>query len=326
MFGRLFGGKPAPAYDPCEGHRLCDDGLTALQSEDWARLSDLYSQQRASDRFHWIQGIGQSLSLDFEDKSPPDDPVIHCILGGVWTFLAFRYRGAGVASTVKQTSAERMSNALEISEWYLDRARSTELESSVPVSLMLRNALGSHTNRDILSSLIQQNLESADPCIFGAHNYLTCQTAKWLGSRDEMWAAAELCLQAAPNSAWQALKARAIIEDWLWFENFEDDMASKQRFLKDFASETYRERVEALDDAFWVGLSPDVPRSERHYAHNNFAWLLHQLNLKDRAIRHIEEIGAYPTTTPWGYSQTSENLVRNLNRIRTSLGLARLEA
>lgn len=326
IFSSLFGGnRSSSLIDPAEGHPLAASGLQAIELQDWTTLTDMYSSQMASDRFHWLQGLGTLLPLEFDLTDAPDEPAAQTILGAVWTSLAFRFRGAAIGSKVTYNAAERMWNALAIAEECLSVARETNAADTVTPALMLRCALGSDTYRGELRALKRASAFGDDPCLFGGFNYLTCQSEKWLGNRDQMWSGIRVVTEAAPNSAWLGLTARGHIEDWLWFMGFEDNPAAKDVYDNEMKSAQYRDGLEELDDAFWAGADADIQRSELQFAHNNFGWLLDRMQFKERAKRHVEAIGPYRTSTPWIYTIGDENTLKSWNKVRKSLGLPKLE-
>lgn len=323
----LFGGSSSGALlDPAEGHPLSQTGIHAVLEGEWEKVSDLYASQPSSDRFHWLQGMGALAPLEFDVQTAPDDPASLVVLGAIYAFLAYRYRGAAVASQVSYNAAERMWTALERAEDYLSEAREKLPDDAVIPSLLLRCALGSETYRGELRPLKRAAVFADDPCLFGAFNYLTCQSEKWLGNRDQMWSGVRITTENAPNSAWLGLTARAHIEDWLWFMGFEDNPAAKDAYMAELKSAEYRDKLESLDDAFWAGADAPIQRSELNFAHNNFGWLLDRMRHIERARRHVEAIGAFRSSTPWIYSMGDENTLKSWNRVRKSLGLSKLEA
>ncbi|MAP93366.1 MAG: hypothetical protein CMK07_00295 [Ponticaulis sp.] len=325
ILGSLFGGSAKTPLDPCEGHPLCAEGLSALASEDWHKLTQLYTVQQSSDRYHWLQGIGMSVPLDFSIRNIPDGAVSDTILGAIWTCLAFRFRGASVASQVSETAAMDMWTALEYAEAYLSDARNKLPDDTVIPSLMLRCALGSETYRDRLDELTSAAMATPEHCLFGAFNALTCKTEKWLGSRDKMWRFAISVQDNPPNAAWLGLTARAYIEDWLWFAGFEDDKDARNAFQKDYRSSDYNSKIEALDDAFWAGYAREIQRSELMFAHNNFGGLLSNLGLRERAKPHIEAIGRHRASTPWAYTHSGDDTLNSWNSVRKAVGLPKLD-
>lgn len=269
--------------------------------------------------------MGNLLPLEFDLTEAPDDPVSQTVLGAMWTFLAFRFRGAAVASQVSYNAAERMWNALSLAEDCLSTAREANPSDTVIPALMLRCALGSETYRNDLRALKRATVFADDPSLFGAMNYLTCQSEKWLGSRDQMWSGIRLMTENLPNSAWLGLIARGHIEDWLWFMGFEDNPAAKNVYDAELKSDEYRKSLEDLDDAFWAGTDASIQRSELQFAHNNLGWLMDRMQFTDRARRHIEAIGPYRSSTPWIYTIGDDNTLKSWNRVRKSVGLPKLD-
>ena len=320
----LFAGGSKVILDPAEGHPDCKTGLDALANEDWDTLNQIYSTLCASDRYHWIQGMGQSVPLDFAPFLKTGHPLEHTILGGIWAFLALRFRGSDLASHTSQEAVEKMWEAIEIAEVMLSSARSHSPSDSVPPALLLRCALGSETFRSEISTLNLESTNPDDPCLFGAFNFLIYQTEKWNGSREAMWQACEETTKSRPNSAWLAITARANIEDWLWYNGFENNASLRESFSSQRDTQDFRSKLEQLDDMFWADIEQKIPRSELHFAHNNLGYLMKTYLFHQRAIRHIDAIGPYPSRIPWGYTEKDIETGQGWNAVRSHFGMPKL--
>ncbi len=323
MFG-LFNKKQPIERDLFEGHPLGEDGFHALLANNWHRLGELYQGQTASDRYHWIQMLGMAMPLDQE--LPDTFPTAGCwtISGGLSICRAARVRGSGIADTVDEDAALDMFRNARAAYAALDRALELEPNDSTSFAWYFRAMTAACDHSNLKDSLLEQLHQTDETTVFAPFDLMIYSTAKWMGSREDMWHVANHYTQAPPNSAWLALNARAMIEDWLWFSAFEDDKDAKKAYSDYRYSPQYRKDITALNDAFWAGLEDDwadIPRAEIMLAHNTFGFLTYRAGLHELAAAHMERIGQHVSPMPWGYLHRSDDLMKEWNKTRKSVGL-----
>lgn len=324
LFG-LFGKKPA-ALDPAEGNRHVAPGLAAIAVGDGAALGTLYAGLAPADRLHFLDGVG--LSTEIGASLPPlnTHPAMPAISGAVHYVWSHRLRGYAAADLTSDQQAMNMFEMVAVAGDLLEAAaRETPGDSAVHGfrirALMLGG--GNHEDFDAISRDLAASGEVNVLAELARLNFLA---PKWHGSVQEMYALADTFVSAPPNGAFLALKARAIIEEWLYETAMNDDKAERAAFREKMQSETFRAEVAALDDQFreLFGREDALGFAEAGFAHNNFAVLFVLLKDKARLKPHLSAIGNTAFHTPWGYIG-GRNVPGLIARLRADCGLPKLK-
>ncbi len=324
MFG-LFKGKTPIEWSAMAGNPHSEAGLKAILAHDWATIDALYAQQNASDRYDWISILCDEFPLDYDFPDNLSSAASLTVLGGLYVGLAKRVRGAGMASSVSSDAIQKMFAAAKEAYGALSKASEIAPQDSVPIAIHLRAAVAASDSSDTVFDLVERLHQTTETTLFGPLNYMTHQLEKWMGSQEDMWRLAHHYTENAPNPAWHALKAYAMIEDWLWYVAFTDDEDLKKFYSDKRASGELKQEIDDLDAAFWNGLSTftgELPISEKRFAHNHLAYVNYYLGDEKKALPHVEALGTYPSPMPWSYRMgTSKDLMKYWNKIRKSLDL-----
>jgi hypothetical protein len=154
---------------------------------------------------------------------------------------------------------------------------------------------------------------------------LNYQCEKWYGSHAEMHAVADAAAANPPNAAFLALKARALIEEWLYEIAMNDVPEEKEAYRARIRTDAFRQELAALDDRFYALLAmPEAPsRAEAQFARNTFGALFTLFPDTARLKPHLEAVGATPTNMPWGYV-FGENIPKGISKLRRQCNLPKL--
>lgn len=325
LFGSLFGGK-VPEFDKTEGHPQVRDGLSYLQTGRLSELAALYRAQSPADRTLFVQAIGELVPMEFDWPDHDDDVSLMAIEGGARVIIGHRMRGYATADRTKAEAAYRMFNMVEQAIDLLDEAASQVPTDSVVQAFRLRasNLTGMH-EREGLDAIRREFENTGEANVLGAFQVLTYLCEKWHGSAGEMRAFADRCVETAPNASYYAIKARSHIEDWLYEIHMSDDPTRRAAFRARMTSPEFLADVSHLDDTYWAHPSRNgLSYAEQHFAANQFGALFALLRLPQRAKPHLEQIGAYPSSTPWAYISPNGNEMAEIVRQRKACGLPKL--
>ena len=320
----VFSGKKATEHDPTEGRAFILEASDAARVQDWEEVTSLYRQiPTASDKYAWLHTLSRMLPIALDLPTEAETSDLACILAELHTNRGFRIRGGETADRVETNAFFDMRDCLHIAEKLVLQAEAASPEDSVPTIIHFNIALGLSADENAVDDIQKKYHACSEQSVFAPSNLLMLRTEKWLGSRDEMWAVATNYTEAPPNSAWYALRAKALIEDSLWFSAFEDDQDAIKSYRQLRRDGTLQEELKAIESKFWEGLETSTPpASEKLFAHNHFAWILYQFGMKEDARRHFEVIGPTLTYQPWCYSfPPDENPIASLNKIRKRLSL-----
>lgn len=277
-------------------------GLVALEAGDGAALGALYASLPSADRVHFVDGLGQLCEIGALLPPRSGHPSLAAIEGGLRYVWAHRLRGFATADRTSDAQAFNMYEMADTAHAVLQEAAALTPQDS---------AL--HTYR-IRTEMLARGVEGGIEAVFGALNAagetnlcadlakLSYLSPKWHGSVSEMHAFADAVAARPPNAAFLALKARAVIEEWLYETAMSDEDGAAEAFRKRTGTPAFRAALAALDDRFLdlAANGPALSAAEVHLARNQFGALFALFPDKARLKRHLAEIRA-PAATPWGY-------------------------
>lgn len=317
-----------PVFDPGAGNPHVKSGLDLLWRHDWPGLSALYRQQTPSDRYQFTQALARAAVVDTALSPDDADSAALAMACGFRVEQAWRFRGGGTGDSVSNANAQRMLECLHDARKLGYAALRINPHDSTAVAFLVRAEMGVGGDDAALADLMKRAQDSFEPNIHVAANHLQFVAPKWHGSVEGMWEAANHWGNSAPNAAWLAIPARAHIEEWLFSTAFQRPGQSVTgSFLEKMRDTGFLDHVRQLDDAFWEKLkAAPIAGAEASFAHNNFAFLLHILSIKDRVKPHLERVGPHITELPWGYGPNGfEEPMHQLAIIRRQYGLPALK-
>ena len=321
----LFGlfGKKQPPFDKAEGDPNVATGLGLIGAGDGAALGALYAGLPPADRVHLIDGM--ALLSEIAAPLPPleSHPAMLAIHGGLCYVWAHRLRGYATADLTSHGQAMDMAEMAFHAQDLLARAAEQTPGDSALHAFRIRAMMltgGEDGEFEAISADLKATGEANLLAEMARLNYLT---EKWHGSHAEMYGVADAAAANPPNAAFLGLKARAVIEEWLYETAMNDEAEEIAAFKARTKTEAFKTELAALDDRFHQLLAdlPAPSRVEAQFAHNNFAVLFILFLDAARLKRHLEGVGATPMEMPWGYV-FGENIPKRLNKLRKSLGLA----
>lgn len=323
---RLFGKKPA-SLDPAEGNRHVAPGLAAIASGDGAALGALYASLAPADRLHFLDGIG--LSTEIGASLPPLNahPAMTAISGAVHYVWSHRLRGYATADLTSEQQAMDMLEMVAVAAGLLEAAAEETPQDSAVHGFRIRALTLGGGRRDDFDAICRDLAASGVPNVLAELARLNFLAPKWHGSMQEMYALADTFVSAPPNAAFLALKARSVIEEWLYETAMKDEPVGKRAFREKMKSEAFLAEIAALDDQFRdvFGRGPALGFAEAGFAHNNFAVLFTLLRDTRRLKPHLSAIGSAVFHTPWGYVG-GRDVPGLVARLRDDCGLAKLKS
>jgi hypothetical protein len=324
----LFGKARLPAYDRTQGNPHVLPGLRFLGERNWAALSELYGAQSPSDRFHFVQGLGEVSDMLGDDMPmEADDPRVCAIIAGVRIGWAWRHRGGGRGNEVSRAGADNMRSCLMAAEAMLEGASDRSPEDSTIIGLRLRCEMGLGGDYNVLTKQTARLARSPEKNIFAVQCHVNFVAPKWHGSVDQMWAAANTYASNPHNAAWVSIAARAHVEEWLYSYLFGDDPSLRHAYGVKLHDPAFRNFAGEIDKLFWLKhAEAPLVGSEAIVAHNNMAGFLVMVQAIDLSRAHFEAMGPYITEQPLAYFGWSDNPIEALNNLRRRANLSPLKA
>src|SRR5262245_46095414 len=105
--------RAVPKFDRGAGNPHLAPAGDLLWKGDWGGLSALYRKQTPSDRYKFIDALGDTAVVDTALPSDKADSGALCVAGGLKISHAWRFRGYGGASTVSESDAIKMWRCFE---------------------------------------------------------------------------------------------------------------------------------------------------------------------------------------------------------------------
>jgi hypothetical protein len=323
----LFGlfGKKQPPFDEAEGDPNVATGLGLIEAGDGAALGVLYAGLPPSDRVHFIDGVG--LLTEIAAPLPPleSHPAMPAIEGGLCYVWAHRLRGYATADMTSQGQVRDMAEmAFHAQDLLAIAAEQTPGDSALH-AFRIRAMMLTGGEEGELEAICADLKATGEANLLAEMARLNYLTTKWGGSHAGMYGVADEAAVNPPNAAFLGLKARAVIEEWLYETAMNDDAEEKAAFRARAKTEAFRADLAALDDRFHALLA-DLPApspAEARFAHNHFGVLFVLFPDEARLKPHVEAIGSTPASMPWGYV-FGENIPKRLNKLRKSIGLPQL--
>lgn len=324
----LFGKARLPAYDRAQGNPHVAPGLRFLGDRNWAALAELYRVQSPSDRFHFIQGLGELTDLLGDDMpTEVDDPATAAVIAGIRIGWAWRHRGGGRGSEISGKSVENMRRCLIAAAPMLEAAGDTAPQDSTIIALHLRCEMGLDGSYDTLAKLTGRLTRSPEANIYAVQSHMNFIAPKWHGSLEQMWAAANAYAGQPHNAAWVSIAARAHVEEWLFSYSFGDDPDLRQQYGVKLSDPNFRAFAGQIDTLFWeTHAKAPLSGSEAIVAHNNMAGFLVMVRAIDLSRAHFEAMGPYITEQPLCYFGWSDNPLEILNAWRKRASLPPFKA
>jgi tetratricopeptide (TPR) repeat protein len=133
----------------------------------------------------------------------------------------------------------------------------------------------------------------------GEYHYtmLMALTAKWGGSKEEMFNFARDVVKKHPNTTLVGLIARAHIEEWIYLGMCREFKKYTNYFIQDEVKEEIKEAYKALPNE----LDAHNTQQDLMHALNHLALCFIEMEQKDKAKEVFEKIGVNYTTMPWTY-------------------------
>ncbi|WP_213272041.1 hypothetical protein [Hyphomonas sp.] len=324
MFG-LFGRKKA-AFDLTEGNRHVLPGLALLEAGQGEPLGGLYAGLAPADRLHFLDGLGQVSEIGSPLPDLTVHPAMYAIAGGLHYVWAHRLRGFATADRTSDAQVMDMADMAAVAEDLLAAAAETTPGDSVLHGFRFRAMMLTGAPQGGFQAVTADLRRCGEVNVLSELARMNYLAPKWHGSVGEMHAAAEAAMDGAPNAAFLALKARALIEEWLYQTAMNDDEAEIAAFREKVKSEALRAEVAALDDRFREAFraGPELSFAEAGFAHNNFGVLMTLFKDVARLKPHLSAIAGTPFQTPWGYI-AGRNVAGMIAKLRADAGLPRLK-
>ena len=314
-----------PAFDPAEGQPEARVALGYLQAGNWSALSQLYWGLAPSDRYHLVQSLGELAGAAGGPDLPDDaDSALLVIMGGMRLMRGMTFHTSGALGAVVKANAVRMVEDLRQADRTLREASLRNPHDSTCLALQIRLESGGNLDRAHINNLVGRIQASGEDNLYaGVNHLLSCRPPPG-GSFGEMWKVANEWASAGPNAGWFAIPARAHIEEWCSAMILSPSNAPERGAMIDLMQdEGFHRHLARLDDLFWSGLArADMTGAEGAFAHNHFAFLMHQFRLGDRARAHLEKIGPYISRYPWSLMPSGASApTRLLSDLRRQYGL-----
>lgn len=319
-----------PAFDPAEGQPEAREALGYLQESNWTALTQLYWALSPSDRYHLVQSLGELAGATGAPELPEDaDSALLVIVGGMRLMRGLTFHTSGAFKAVVKANAPRMVEDLRIADRTLREASLRNPHDSTCLALQIRLESGGNFDRAHINNLVGRIQTSGEDNLFAGVNHLLSCRPQPGGSFGEMWKVANEWTSAGPNSAWLAIPARAHIEEWRSAMILSPPNAPERGAMIDLMlDEGFHRHLTRLDDMFWSSLGrASLSGAEASFAHNHFAFLMHQFRLGERAKPHLKRIGRHISRYPWSLLPTGANApTRLLSDLRSQYGLPALPA
>lgn len=296
-------------------------GLAALESGDGASLGALYAGLAPTDRVHFIDGLGQLCEIGAALPARTSHPALAAIEGGLRYVWAHRLRGFATADRTSDTQAFNMYEMAGTAHAVLEEAAALTPHDSALHTYRIRTEMLARGAQGGIEAIFSALDAAGEVNLYAGLSRLSYLSPKWHGSIGEMHAFADTVAARPPNAAFLALKARAVIEEWLYETAMSDEGGTANAFRKRSGTPAFRTALAALDDRFvdLVAKGPALSVAEVHLAHNQFGTLFALFPDKARLKRHLAEIKA-PAATPWGYLAAGD-IPGLLARLRREAGL-----
>lgn len=277
-------------------------GLAALNAGDGAALGTLYSRLEPAGRVHFVDGLGQLCEIGAPLPPRTSHPAFAAIEGGLRYVWAHRLRGFATADLTSDAQAFNMYDMADSAHTVLHEAAALTPSDSALHAFRIRTEMLARGAEGGIDAIFRDLNASGETNLLADMARLNYAAPKWHGSVSEMHAFADAAVAAPPNAAFLALKARAVIEEWLYETAMSDEDGAAGAFRKRSATPDFRAALAELDDRFLdlAAKGPGLSDVEAHLAHNQFAALFALFPDKARLKRHLAEIKA-PAATPWGY-------------------------
>lgn len=325
LFG-LFAKKPAE-LDPAEGNPHVGPSLAALDARDGDAFGRLYAGLQPADRFHVLDGIGQLTEIGASLPPLESHPAMAAISGALHYVWAHRLRGFATADLTSDQQVMDMAAMVAVAGDLLEAAAERTPGDSTVHGFRLRALMLTGGPEETFEAISRDLAATGEANVFAELARLNYLAPKWYGSVEAMQGFADAAISKPPNAAYLALKARAVIEEWLYETAMNDDVAATVAFREKLKSPAFRKEIGALDDRFRELFNSGAPLSvaEAGLAHNNFAVLFTLLGDKPRLKPHLSAIGAAVFSAPWAYIGGGK-VPRLVARMRAECGLPKLPA
>ena len=323
-------GESAPArrdaaFDPAEGHPQVRDALDMLKSGAWPQLTLLYGNLPASDRYHLVQGLGETVGNAPIAWPEEADSAILTIRAGLNVARVRKALSGGATGRAQaRTMFATMMRDLEQAQSLLTEAAARNPHDSVTFAIQIQIETYANGGEHDVNAMIGKVDATEENNIFVAANHLQYMTPKWHGSIERMWRVANDYASNEPNAAWLAIAARAHIEEWLYCMKIDTSLTAG--YVAQLQDSGFANHVRGMDRQFWERAARGgMTRAEAHFAHNQFAFLLQMLRLDDLIGRHLDAIGPFIANQPWNYLPAgAERPTQLLAELRRKAGLPTL--
>lgn len=296
-------------------------GLAALKAGDGAVLGSLYSGLPPADRVHFVDGLGQLCAIGAPLPPRSAHPSLAAIEGGLRYVWAHRLRGFATADLTSDAQAFNMYDMAETAHAVLQEAAALTPRDSALQAFRIRTEMLARGAEGGIDAIFRDLEVSGEANLLADMARLNYVAPKWHGSVAEMHAFADAAMASPPNASFLALKARALIEEWLYETAMSDEDGAADAFRKRSGTAAFRSALAELDDRFLdlAAKGPALSAAEAHLARNQFAALFALFPDKARLKRHLAEIRA-PAATPWGYL-AGGNVPGLIAKLRREAGL-----
>ena len=288
------------AFDRTEGHPDTALGMEHVLKGKWAALTSLYWHQPPSDRYHFVQGIGE-LAKHGSVTWPEDaDSAVLTIQAGVCLAQFSTAIEDLITRRAPKSSATGIPPILAEAKRLLVESARRNPHDSANLALQLRADMYSGKDRATFNNLLGRIDATGEANIYAALNHVMFVSPRAHGSTEEMWQAANGYASNPHNAAWLAIAAFAHIEEWHFSMSF--DPALRQAYISRLQDPGFTDHIRSMNRLFWNRATEnEMSRAESTFAHNNFAFLMQMVRADDALAPHLEEMGRSITALPWCY-------------------------
>ena len=206
-----------------------------------------------------------------------------------------------------------MYKALITGARILDRAAETDGLDAVTIGKRAICAVGLQQD-ETLHALNRHMGHAQERSLLADGVFAWGMSAKWGGSQEAMWALVRDAAEDDP--VWIALRMRARLEDWRWYEDMSPEPGDRAAHVRHRKSSGYQAEMRAEQAAFLRGIEgQSMPRARALWAHNHMGAAMATLVGWAEAGPHLEAIGPN-IAMPWFYLQETECPMQFLNRLR----------
>jgi hypothetical protein len=310
------------AFDRTEGHPDTALGLEHVLSGNWTALTSLYWNQPPSDRYHFVQGIGELAK--HESVTWPDgaDSAVLTIQAGVCLAKCSTAIEDVITRRAPKSRAAGISAILAEAKQLLVESARRNPHDSANLALQLRVEAGK--DRATFNNLLGRIDATGEANIFAALNHIMFVSPRARGSMEELWETANGYASNPHNAAWLAIAAFAHIEEWRHSMN--SDAALRRAYISRMQDPGFTDHIRSLDRLFWNRAEEsEMSRAEATFAHNNFAFLLQMVRADDALAPHLDRIGRSISALPWCYLPDGAlKPTRLISDLRRKAGLSEL--